>query len=200
MRACTSWLKRGEILHSLGAAAKCVGCCHGERPRSRICGATGEWVGTGQVLDARSGRAVSMEKWLEQLAGYDVIYLGEEHHNRAHIDAAWWFFGRWPIVGGGLCWRWRCSVGTGRRSSIATSRRKEPSRADFLERVGWKQNWGGAFEDYEPLVQFAREHQLSLVAMNPPKFLISPGREQGTRSGERTAGWRQWGWRGGHRR
>ena len=29
-----------------------------------------------------------MQPWLEGLATYDVIYLGEEHHNRSHIDAA----------------------------------------------------------------------------------------------------------------
>ncbi|MBK9111270.1 MAG: hypothetical protein IPM88_06205 [Nitrospira sp.] len=33
------------------------------------------------------GLAVPMQPWLEGLATYDVIYLGEEHHNRSHIDA-----------------------------------------------------------------------------------------------------------------
>lgn len=73
---------------------------------------------------------------------------------------------------------------------------KEPSRADFLERVGWKQNWGGAFEDYEPLVQFAREHQLSLVAMNPPKPLIRQVVKQGLDLAKGQPEWRQWGMEG----
>ena len=43
---------------------------------------------------------------------------------------------------------------------------------EFLEQVRWKQNWGGAFEDYAPLVTLARERRLTVRAMNPPKPLI----------------------------
>ena len=42
----------------------------------------------------------------------------------------------------------------------------------FLEKAHWKQNWGGAYEDYEPFISFARNHHLSLIALNPPRPLV----------------------------
>jgi len=49
--------------------------------------ASNGWA-AGQVLDGKTGQPVLFNSWLEGLARYDVIYLGEEHHNRHHIDAA----------------------------------------------------------------------------------------------------------------
>ncbi len=154
-----------------------------------------EWDGwrAGQVLDAKTGQPVPMDKWLEGLATYDTIYLGEEHHNRFHIDAALTVL--------------RSLVGQRRRPVLAMEMfgwdgqpaldhylvSKESPRAEFLERVLWKQNWGGAFEDYEPLVQFAKEHELPLLAMNPPKALIRQVVRQGLVQVKDTPEWRQWG-------
>ena len=150
----------------------------------------------GQVLDARTGRAVPMKRWLEGLAAYDTIYLGEEHHNRFHIDAALTVL--------------RSLVGQGRRPVLAMEMfgwdgqpaldhylaSREPVRAEFLEGALWKQNWGGAFEDYEPLVQFAKDHELRLLAMNPPKTLIRQVVKQGLSQTKEQAEWRQWGLEG----
>lgn len=147
----------------------------------------------GQVLDARTGLPAPMSSWLEQLATYDTIYLGEEHHNRFHIDAALLVL--------------RSLMGQGRRPVLAMEMfgwdgqpaldhylvSKTPVREEFLERVLWKQNWGGAFEDYEPLVQFAKDHQLSLLALNAPKALIRLVVKQGLVQVKEQAEWRQWG-------
>ncbi len=154
-----------------------------------------EWT-VGQVLDAKTGRVVSMDEWLEGLARYDVIYLGEEHHNRSHIDAAL------KVL--------RSLVGRGRRPVLAMEMfgwegqpaldhyltSKEHVRSEFLERVGWKQNWGGAFEDYEPLVRFAKDQHLPVLAMNPPKTLIRQVVKQGLTQAKEQPEWRQWGMEG----
>jgi len=151
-----------------------------------------EWA-VGQVLNAKTGRFVSMNDWLEGLAGYDVIYLGEEHHNRSHIEAALTVL--------------RSLVNHGRRPVLAMEMfgwegqpalddyllSKEPARQEFLERVGWKQNWGGAFEDYEPLVQFAKDQRLPVLAMNPPKPLIRQVVKSGLAQAKDQPEWRQWG-------
>jgi hypothetical protein len=65
MRACTSWLKRGERFFILLVLLLNVWGCQAKGPAVVSVGQPGgEWA-PGQVLDARSGRAVSMEKWLE---------------------------------------------------------------------------------------------------------------------------------------
>ena len=43
-----------------------------------------EW----QIIDTATGQPVSFEQWAALLLQQDIIYLGEEHHNRFHIDAA----------------------------------------------------------------------------------------------------------------
>src|SRR5574338_1190191 len=43
-----------------------------------------EW----DVLDSRLGVPVKFDQWLDSLSGYDIVYVGEEHHNRFHIEAA----------------------------------------------------------------------------------------------------------------
>lgn len=154
-----------------------------------------EWA-VGHVLDARTGLPVSMDTWLKGLATYDVIYLGEEHHNQFHIDAALTVL--------------RSLVGQGRRPLLAMEMfgwdgqpalnqylsSKEPARSEFLEQVLWKQNWGGVFEDYEPLVQFAKEQHLPLLAMNPPKALIRQVVKQGLVRAKEQPEWHQWGMEG----
>src|SRR6185295_14211616 len=43
-----------------------------------------EW----QIIDTATEQPVSLDQWIPLLLQQDIIYLGEEHHNRFHIDAA----------------------------------------------------------------------------------------------------------------
>ncbi len=184
-----------RLLFTIGLALVMFGC-QGKDHSSVV--THQEWDGwaAGQVLDARTGLSVPMNRWLEGLATYDTIYLGEEHHNRFHIDAALTVL--------------RSLMGQGRRPVLAMEMfgwdgqpaldhylaSKESVRSEFLERALWKQNWGGAFEDYEPLVQFAKDHHLPLLAMNPPKTLIRQVVKQGLVQAKEQTEWRQWGMEG----
>lgn len=150
----------------------------------------------GQLLDAKTGLVVPTDTWLEQVTGYDVIYLGEEHHNRFHIDAALTVLrsladrGRKPVLTMEMFgWDGQSALDRYLTSTDVT-------RTGFLEDVGWKQNWGGAFEDYEPLVQFVRDHRFPLMAMNPPKLLIRQVVKQGLAQAKASPQWRQWGMEG----
>jgi uncharacterized iron-regulated protein len=42
----------------------------------------------------------------------------------------------------------------------------------FLKEAHWTQNWGGPYEDYEPLITFARDHEMPVIALNPPRGLV----------------------------
>jgi uncharacterized iron-regulated protein len=126
------------------------------------------------------------------LATYDTIYLGEEHHNRFHIDAALTVLralmdqGRRPVLAMEM-FGWDGQAALDHYLASQT-----PVREEFLDRVLWKQNWGGAFEDYEPMVQFAKKHQLPLLAINPPKTLIRQVVKQGLLQVKEQPEWRQW--------
>lgn len=167
--------------------------CQEKHPASSMRPEVWEGWHAGQVVDAKTGRPVSMNSWIKGLAAYDIIYLGEEHHNRYHIDAALTVLrslmeqGRRPVLAAEM-FGWDGQPALNHYLDSKTANRDE-----FLASVLWKQNWGGAFEDYEPLVQFAKDHQLPLLAMNPPKTFIRQVVSQGLVQIKEQAEWRQWG-------
>ncbi len=127
-----------------------------------------EW----QVIDTATGQPVPLDQWTVLLLQQDIIYLGEEHHNRFHIDAAMTVLrrlkaeGRTPVLAMEM-FGWDGQAALDQYLSGSAMNRQE-----FLEAVRWQQNWGGSFEDYEPLVQLAKEHHWAVDAMNPPKPLV----------------------------
>jgi uncharacterized iron-regulated protein len=67
------------------------------------------------------------------------------------------------------------------------------SGPEFLAQSRWTQNWGGPFEDYAPLLDFARDHHLTVRAMNPPKSLIRGVVKKGLAGARNEPEWNHWG-------
>lgn len=132
-----------------------------------------------QVLDVQSGRPIGFDEWVKVLALQDVIYLGEEHRNQWHIEAALKVLraiidnGRHPILAMEM-FGWDGQAGL---NQYVTN--TEVERDQFLKDARWEQNWGGAFQDYEPLVAFARTRRTPLLALNPPRPLVRKIATQG---------------------
>jgi hypothetical protein len=99
-----------KVLWVVGALWITVACTSGGGGRSSAASQDGrhvpfkEW----QVIDTATGQPVSLDQWTALLLQQDIIYLGEEHHNRFHIDAAMTVLRR----------PWKCSAGTARRHWI----------------------------------------------------------------------------------
>jgi uncharacterized iron-regulated protein len=146
----------------------------------------------GQIIDTANGQSISFEQLISHLLQQDVVYLGEEHHNRFHIDSALSVLsgllaaGRRPVLAMEM-FGWDAQplldryVGGG-----------DLSRQDFLSQVGWAQNWGGAFETYEPLVAFAKKEHLRLSALNPPKPLVRLVARKGLDHARQEEDWNRW--------
>jgi len=131
-----------------------------------------EPIHEGQVLEARTGQSIPFEDFLGQVAAQDVVYLGEEHQNRWHVEAAVRILDgllakhRQPVVALEM-FSWDGQTGIDRYVSGEAQ-----SKADFLQESHWEENWGGGFENYEPLINFARERRLLVLALNPPRSLV----------------------------
>jgi uncharacterized iron-regulated protein len=146
----------------------------------------------GQIIDTSNEQVVSIEQLMGRLLQQEVLYLGEEHHNRFHIDAALSVLNR--------------LTGAGRRPIMAMEMfgwESQPvldhyvqgddlNKQDFLNQAGWSQNWGGPFETYEPLVAIAKANHLRLVALNPPKPLVRLVAKKGLEQARREADWARW--------
>ena len=146
----------------------------------------------GQIIDTANGQFISLEQLVSHLLQQDVVYLGEEHHNRFHINSALSVLnglsaaGRRPVLAMEM-FGWDAQPLLDRYVGGA-----ELSRQEFLSQVGWSQNWGGAFETYEPLVAFAKHERLGVVALNPPKSLVRLVAREGLDHAREEADWKRW--------
>lgn len=132
----------------------------------------------GQIIETATGKPVSLDQLTVLLGQQQVIYLGEEHHHRAHIDNAVMILqnlitqGRNPVLAMEM-------FGWDGQPALDRYVGSELSRSAFIEETQWQTNWGGPFEDYEPLVQYAKDHSLEIMAINPPKALVRSVAKQG---------------------
>ena len=146
-----------------------------------------------QILETHSGRVLPFAELMTKLEQHDIVYLGEEHHNPYHIEAALKVLNQLvaddiePTIGMEM-FGW-----DGQPALDGYVAANQPITSEFLEQVRWKQNWGGAFEDYAPLVTFARERRLSVRAMNPPKPLIRRVVKLGLDQARQEPEWAPWG-------
>jgi uncharacterized iron-regulated protein len=184
-----------KVLLVVGALWVTVACTSGGGARSSAALLDGrhapfkEW----QVIDTATGQPVSLDQWTALLLQQDIIYLGEEHHNRFHIDAAMTVLrrlkaeGRTPVLAMEM-FGWDGQSALDQYLSGSAMNRQE-----FLEAVRWQQNWGGPFEDYEPLVRLAKEQHWAVDAMNPPKALVRIVAKNGLAQAESDPMMAQWG-------
>ncbi|NOS78545.1 MAG: ChaN family lipoprotein [Nitrospira sp.] len=147
----------------------------------------------GRVIDVKTGRSIDLPTFLVTLTRFDVVYLGEEHYNQHHIDAALTVLqtvlandGR-PVLTMEM-FGWDGQPALDEYLTIPGQ-----DRQTFLDQSRWKQNWGGAFDNYEPLVNFSRAHRIMLQAMNPPKPLIRQVVKVGLDEARKGQAWTEWG-------
>ena len=163
-----------KALVIVGALWFTVACTSGGGARSSAASQDGhhalfkEW----QIIDTATGQPVSLDQWTVLLLQQEIIYLGEEHHNRFHIDAALTVLQRLKAEGRTPALAMEMFGWDGQSALDQYVSGLEMNRQEFLEAVRWRQNWGGPFEDYEPLVRLAKEHHWAVEAMNPPKPLV----------------------------
>ena len=179
----------------LGALWFTVACTTGGDTRSSAASQDGhhapfkEW----QVIDTATGQLVSLDQWTALLLQQDIIYLGEEHHNRFHIDAAMTVLRRLKAEGRTPTLAMEMFGWDGQAALDQYVFGPEVSRLEFLEAVRWHQNWGGSYEDYEPLVRLAKEQHWAVDALNPPKPLVRIVAKNGLAQAESDPMMAQWG-------
>jgi uncharacterized iron-regulated protein len=184
-----------KVLWVVGAFWMTVACTSGGGARSSAALPDGrhvpfkEW----QVIDTATGQPVSLDQWTALLLQQDIIYLGEEHHNRFHIDAAMTVLRRLKAEGRAPVLAMEMFGWDGQAALDQYLSGSEINRQEFLVAVRWQQNWGGPFEDYEPLVRLAKEQHWAVDAMNPPKALVRIVAKNGLAQAESDPMMAQWG-------
>jgi uncharacterized iron-regulated protein len=184
-----------KVLLVVGALWITMACTSGGGARSSSTSQDGrhapfkEW----QVIDTVTGQSIPLDQWMALLLQQDIIYLGEEHHNRFHIDAAMTVLRRLRAEGRIPALAMEMFGWDGQAALDQYLSGSEVSRQEFLAAVRWQQNWGGPYEDYEPLVRLAKEQHWAVDAMNPPKALVRMVAKNGLAQAESDPLMAQWG-------
>jgi uncharacterized iron-regulated protein len=184
-----------KVLLAVGVFWITVACTNGGGVRSSLAPQEGhdvpfkEW----QIIDTATGQAISLDQWTALLLKQDIIYLGEEHHNKFHIDAAMTVLRRLKAEGRVPALAMEMFGWDGQAALDQYLSGSEENRQEFLAAVRWQQNWGGPYEDYEPLVLLAKEQHWSIDAMNPPKALVRIVAKNGLAGSESDPLMAQWG-------
>ena len=154
----------------LAATLAAAGCATSTVPdaqaASASCAEAGRWVdpATKRVLDARA--------LLAELAGRDVVLLGEQHTAKDHhvwqaqtiaaLQAL-----KPDIVLGFEMFPRSVQPALDAWTSGATSRK------EFLEQSRWSEVWGYESDLYMPIFEQARVNRTPMVALNVARTLIS---------------------------
>ncbi|MYH03214.1 MAG: ChaN family lipoprotein [Nitrospira sp. SB0675_bin_23] len=133
----------------------------------------------GQIIELQEKTTLSDQEFRAILQSVDIIYIGEAHYTPSHVEAALQVLqsvvngGRKPVLGMEM-FSWDGQTGLDRYLTGAVT-----STEDFLAESHWKNNWGGKYTDYSPLVDFAKTHDLTLLGLNPPRPLVRNVAKQG---------------------
>ena len=126
----------------------------------------------GTILDHGTGKGVSFDALIDDLAKASVVYLGERHDQAAHHA----FQAR---VFEALLDRWKDErVGMGMEMFQTPAQEALNAYVDgtidekaLLEKTEWATRWGFGWEMYAPMVRRARAEpsRVEVVALNAPK-------------------------------
>ena len=146
----------------------------------------------GDIIETATGQRISLDQLVERLSQQEVIYLGEEHHNRHHIDVAVTLLSRFTAAGRRPVLAMEMFGWDGQSVLDRYVGGNDLTRQEFLDQIAWQQIWGGPFENYEPLIAYAKAQHLRLDALNPPKALVRLVAKEGLAKARGEVEWTRW--------
>lgn len=118
----------------------------------------------------RSGGVVAEDAFFSRLAAADIVYVGEKHdsapQHRVQLEALRGLHERKPKLAVGLE-----MVSVDKQGALDDYSAGRISDAEFAG--FWAKEWGFDFKLYEPILSYARENGLPIVALNAPRAIVS---------------------------
>ena len=144
-------------------------------PKQLTVKSTGETFPVDSILAGHTGRPVTFDTLVEDLAGVRVIYIGETHINPAHhhvqtriIEA---LYQKHPDLSVGMeMFDHRYDAVLAQWSAGALDQEM------FIQKTHWKvrkSGWGYPFELYAPIFKAIQDNDLRLVGLNVPGWIPS---------------------------
>lgn len=134
-----------------------------------------------QLISASSAVSVEQKTLLDQLADVQVVYLGETHNSvadhKAQLAIIQGLFERQPKLTIAMEMFQRPF-----QEPINRYLAGEITEAQLQKETEYRQRWGFDWEFYAPVLRFAKQHQLPVVALNTPTEITKKVGRQGLES------------------
>lgn len=134
-----------------------------------------------QILDAVSGKAVSFSEFMDHVASFDVIFVGERHdsieHHLIQVQILQALLARTRLSAIGMEFFQQDQQELLDRYTL-----EGLTEDEFLEKVDWKRTWGYPYHYYRPLLLAAKQKAIPVLALNAPRELVRKVARQGLAS------------------
>ena len=120
----------------------------------------------GDILHLPTGVYVTQQEMLEQILRVQVIFVGETHDNPASHRLQEEILAALQQHNPGQITLAMEMFGAGQQAVLDRWVAGELSEKKFLKQVGWYQNWRMNFAFYRNLLNYCRDHQIPILALN----------------------------------
>ena len=132
----------------------------------------------GVIISAKIGKPVSFEELLADLNNCRIVYIGEKHTNVAHhriqLEVIQALFKKQPNLAVGME-----MFDHTYQDVLDMWSAGELDQKEFLKKCHWYANWRFDFSLYREILEFIKENQIRLVALNIPNHIPPKIREGG---------------------
>lgn len=122
----------------------------------------------GRIVDAKTGAEIPFEEMINELAHADEVYVGEIHDQRVQHEAQLWilkglFYARPGTIAVGMEMFQRPFQGV-----LDLYLSGEIGEKALLRETEYETRWGYDFGFYRPILRFALDHGVPILALNAP--------------------------------
>jgi uncharacterized iron-regulated protein len=124
-----------------------------------------------QIVDLNRGEVLSFEKFIEQIAAKDLIFVGEAHDNPEHHLIQIQILQGLVDCCGPLALAMECFQASD-QTEVDRYLKAEITEEEFLRGVDWTGSWGYDYDLYRPLLLLAKGHGIPVLAINAPQEIV----------------------------
>ncbi len=124
----------------------------------------------GKIIETATGQAITFASLIAKLADVSIVYIGEQHTNPAHHAA------QLAIIRQLSDQRPKLQIGMemfdrSYQSVLDSWLDGQLTEQEFIENSHWYANWRYDFDLYKPILTYARQRRLPIVALNIPPHI-----------------------------
>ena len=139
----------------------------------------------GQIVELKRGTVLPFEKFIDEIASKEIIFLGEVHDNPEHHLIQLQILQALMDAHGPLSIAME-SFQKPQQPLIDQYLKGDLTESNFLKKVNWRRAWGIDYHLYRPLLLAAKSHKSEVLAINAPYGIVKKIARHGLKSLDET--------------